>query len=67
MSKVDRISLPEVSQELIAKLIRAGYLLPDQCQDADAITTSIARMKKDLRRGGDDDRIPPFDYDDQLA
>jgi hypothetical protein len=61
MSKVDRLSHPETSQELIGKLIRAGYLLPDQRQDADAIAKSIAQMKNDLRCGGHDDRNPPFD------
>jgi hypothetical protein len=43
------------SQELIAKLINAGYLQPALRDDADAITTAIARMKDDLRGGGDDE------------
>jgi hypothetical protein len=54
MSKVIRFSLPEASQELIAKLVRAGYLPPALRHDPDAITIAIARLKKDLR-GGDDD------------
>jgi hypothetical protein len=37
--------------EMIAKLIRAGYLLSDQRHDPDAITNAIARMKLDLRTG----------------
>jgi hypothetical protein len=60
MSKADRFSLSETSQELINKLVKAGYLLSDQRGDADAIAKSIARMKNDLRRGGDDGRCPPL-------
>ena len=51
MSKV----IQEASQELIAKLVRAGYLQPALRHDADAITTAIARLKEDLRGGGDDE------------
>jgi hypothetical protein len=41
---------------MIAKLVKAGYLQPALCNDADAITSAIAQMKQDLRgRGGDDD------------
>ena len=43
MSKV----IEEASQELIAKLVRAGYLQPALRHDADAITTAIARLKED--------------------
>ena len=45
MSKV----IQEASQELNAKLVRAGYLQPALRHDADAITTPIARLKEDLR------------------
>jgi hypothetical protein len=42
--------------EMIAKLIKAGYLRPEHLQDADAITSAIANMKQDdLRSGGSDD------------
>jgi hypothetical protein len=54
MSKVIRSSLQKTSQELIAKLVKAGYLRPALRHDADAITTAIARLKEDLRDGGDD-------------
>ena len=37
--------------EMIAKLISAGYLRPDQRHDLDAITKAISRMKLDLRTG----------------
>jgi hypothetical protein len=37
--------------EMIAQLIRAGYLPSDQRHDPDAITNAIARMKLDLRTG----------------
>ena len=37
--------------EIIAKLISAGYLRPEERHDPDAITNAIARMKMDLRTG----------------
>ncbi len=37
------------SREMIAKLVRAGYLQPARRNDADAITQAIAQMKRDLR------------------
>ena len=37
------------SREMIAKLIKAGYLRPTQRDNADAITKAIAKMKQDLR------------------
>jgi len=54
--------------ELIAKLIRAGYLRPERPHDPDAVAGAIARMKEDLRSGGsggrrkgrrDETRRPP--------
>jgi hypothetical protein len=42
------------SQELIAKLIRAGYLQPAQSHDAVAVANAIARLKQDLRGARDD-------------
>jgi hypothetical protein len=36
MNKVIRSSLPEASQELIAKLVKAGYLQPALSNDPDA-------------------------------
>jgi hypothetical protein len=45
-------------QEMIAKLVSAGYLQPEHRNNRDAITQAIARMKLDLRtRNGRDD--PP--------
>jgi hypothetical protein len=55
MSNVVRSSFQAASQELIARLIKAGYLQPALRNDADAITTAIARLKEDLRGGRDDD------------
>jgi hypothetical protein len=46
-------SLQVGSQELIAKIIRAGYLEPAPRHDAAAIADAIARLKQDLRGGGD--------------
>ena len=37
--------------EMIAKLVKAGYLRPEHLQDADAISSAIAQMKQDLRSG----------------
>ena len=42
------------SGEMIAKLIKAGYLRPERQHDLDAITSAIAKMKEDLRSGGRD-------------
>ena len=41
MTKVVRSPYKAASQELIAKLIAAGYLQPALRNDADAITTAI--------------------------
>jgi hypothetical protein len=49
MSNVVESSFQAASPELIAKLIKAGYLQPALRNDADAITTAIARLKQDLR------------------
>ena len=40
--------------EMIAKLVKAGYLRPEHRHDADAITRAIANMKQALRSGGND-------------
>jgi hypothetical protein len=46
----DVISHPQAaSQELIAKLVKAGYLQPALCNDAVAVANAIARLKQDLR------------------
>jgi hypothetical protein len=55
MSNVVRFSFQAASQELVAKLVQAGYLRPALRHDADAITAAIARLKHDLRSGGGDD------------
>jgi hypothetical protein len=44
--------------EMIAKLIRAGYLQPKQRNDPGAIADAIARMKLDLRTGNGRDDPP---------
>jgi hypothetical protein len=54
MTKVVRAPYQAASQELIAKLITAGYFQPALRNDADAITTAITRLKEDLRGGKDD-------------
>jgi hypothetical protein len=46
------------SDEMIAKLVKAGYLRPEHRHDADAITSAIASMKQALRSGGGDDSGP---------
>jgi hypothetical protein len=58
MSNVVRSSFQVASQELIAKLVNAGYLRSALRHDADAITAAIARLKHDLRIGGGDDEGP---------
>jgi hypothetical protein len=39
------------SQELIAKLVKTGYLQPGPCNDAVAVANAIGRLKQDLRGG----------------
>ena len=56
MSDVIRSPFQAASQELITKLVKAGYLQPALRNDADAITTAIARLKENLRGGRDDGR-----------
>ena len=58
MSTVARFSFEAASRELIAKLVKAGYLPTALRHDADAITAAIARLKQDLRSGGGDDESP---------
>jgi hypothetical protein len=43
---------------MIARLISAGYLQPEQPDDPDAVTNAIARMKLDLRTGNGGDDAP---------
>ena len=46
------------ADELIAKLVKAGYLQTEHRHDADAITSAIANMKQDLRKDGNATRAP---------
>ena len=55
MSNVLQSFLQPASRELIARLIKAGYLPPALRDDADAVTAAIARLKQDLRNGGDNE------------
>jgi hypothetical protein len=54
MSNVVRSAYQAASQGLIAKLIKAGYLRPALRNDPAAVANAIARLKQDLRGGGDD-------------
>jgi hypothetical protein len=56
MSKVIQSSLPEASQELVAKLVKARYLQPALRHDPGAVAVAIARLKEHLR--GKDDKGP---------
>jgi hypothetical protein len=42
------------SNEMVAKLVKAGYLRPEHRHDPDAITSAIASMKQALRSGDDE-------------
>ena len=44
--------------EMIAKLVKAGYLRPEDRHDPEAIASAIANMKQALRSGGGDDDGP---------
>jgi hypothetical protein len=57
MTKVVRASYQAASQDLIARLVKSGYLQPALRNDPGAITIAIARLKEDLR-GGKDDQDP---------
>jgi hypothetical protein len=52
MSNVTRSPFQPVAREIIAKLVKAGYLEPGAHNNADAITNAISRMKHDLRGCG---------------
>ena len=54
MTKVVRVSQQAASQDLIARLVKSGYLEPALRNDPDAITIAIAGLKEDLRGGGHD-------------
>jgi hypothetical protein len=55
MSNVIRSPVEPVAREIIAKLLKAGYLQPTAHNNAHAITNAISQMKQDLRgRGGRD-------------
>ena len=58
MSEVGAIPHQTASRELIARLIKAGYLRPALRHDVDAITAAIARLREDLRGGRGDDERP---------
>ncbi len=58
MNNVVQSPFRVASREMIAKLVRTGYLQPARRNDADAITQAIAQMKQDLRGGGTDDDGP---------
>jgi hypothetical protein len=55
MTKVNRASPPEPSQELISRLIRSGYLQHALRHDPDAITKAITQLREALRGGGKDE------------
>jgi hypothetical protein len=61
MSNVVRSAFQAASQRLIAKLIKAGYLRPALRNDPAAVANAIARLKQDLRGGGDDGGPRPPD------
>jgi hypothetical protein len=58
MSSVTQSPYQAASREMIAKLVKAGYLQPGLRNDADAVTRAIARMKQVLRGGGSSDDGP---------
>jgi hypothetical protein len=58
MSEVITFAPRSGNSEVIAKLISAGYLQPEQRNDPDAVAKAIARMKLDLRTGNGRDDLP---------
>jgi hypothetical protein len=55
MYKAVRFPYRVASHEMIAKLVKAGFLRPEQRHDSDAVASAIAQMKQILRGGGGDD------------
>jgi len=58
MSHVIRTFHQAATQEMIARLIKAGYLQPAQQNDAAAVAKAITQMKNDLRGSGNEDSGP---------
>jgi hypothetical protein len=58
MSNVIRSSFQPVAREIIAKLVKAGYLQPAVHNNAEAIKNAISQMKQDLSGRGDRDNGP---------
>jgi hypothetical protein len=58
MSEIIRFPLRSSESDMIARLVSAGYLQPEQRNDPEAIASAIARMKVDLR-GGKGNGDPP--------
>jgi hypothetical protein len=58
MSEVITFAPRSGNREVIAKLISAGYLQPEQRNDPGAVAKAIARMKLDLRTGNGGDDLP---------
>jgi hypothetical protein len=61
MGEVHSFSSRSRDSEIVAKLVSAGYLRPEQHNDRDAITNAIARMKLDLRTGNGSEIHRPLD------
>lgn len=63
MENVVRSPFSIAGRELIAKLVKSGYLRPAQSTDPSAIEGAILQMKDDLRSGSFEvrkrDRDPP--------
>jgi hypothetical protein len=53
MSAVIPFPLQADPGEMIVKLIKAGYLRPEQRHDADVIADAITGIKRDLRTSGE--------------
>jgi hypothetical protein len=49
MSNFVRSPYRVASREMIARLVKAGYLRPTQRNNADAITAAIIKMKQNLK------------------
>jgi hypothetical protein len=54
IGNVVRSAVQAASRELVAKLIKAGYLRSALRNDSAAIANAIVRLMQDLRGGGDD-------------
>ena len=59
MSNVIQFRRASASKAVVARLVRLGYLQKSQCLDDDAVERALARLTRDVCRGGAIQEEPP--------